>query len=450
VTRQINRLNARAVATLTENGRHADGGGLYLSISPNGGRRWVFLYRWHGKQTEIGFGSARDVTLARARELAKDARGRLAEGINPKEARKPLEGATFGECADRLIAAMRPSWRSSKHAAQWETSLREHAAPLRRLPVHAIMTDDVLSVLKPLWNEKQETASRLRGRIERVLDAAKAQGLRSGENPARWRGHLEQLLPKRQRLARGNHPAMSYGDVPAFIGDLHSREAAAALALEFTILTAARRGEVLGARWDEFDLERAVWIVPAHRMKAGREHRVPLSARGVAIVKSLRHADGGEFVFAGHKPGKPLSGEALRMVLRRMKIDDVTVHGFRSAFRDWAAECTNFTNEVCEAALAHVIENKAEAAYRRGDLFEKRRKLMEAWAAYCAVPKTGKVVAFKPKAYPSSVTAAQLSWLRLPILRALEARFPCDCGVLGNQPPTPQITQIQHCASCRS
>jgi integrase len=387
VARQINRLNARAVATLTENGRHADGGGLYLSISPNGGRRWVSVYRWHGKATEIGFGSARDVTLARARELAKNARARLAEGVNPKEARKPIEGATFGECADRLIAAMRPSWRNGKHAAQWEMTLREYAGALRRLPTHTITTDDVLSLPKPLWNEKPETASRLRGRIERVLDAAKARGLRSGENPARWRGHLDQLLPKRQRLTRGNHAAMSYGDVPAFIDDLQSRGATAALALEFTILTAARRGEVLGARLDEFDLERAVWTVPAHRMKAGREHRVPLSGRALAIVKALRQAEGRKYVFAGHKPGKPLSGEALGMVLRRMKLDDVTVHGFRSAFRDWAAECTNFTNEVCEAALAHTVTNRVEAAYRRGDLFEKRRKLMDAWAAFCSAPK---------------------------------------------------------------
>jgi integrase len=386
VARQINRLNARTVATVSENGRHADGGGLYLSISPNGGRRWVFLYRWHGKPTEIGLGSARDVTLARARELAKDARAKLAEGINPKEARKPLEGGTFAECADRLIAAMRPSWRNGKHAAQWEMTLREYAAPLRRLPAHTITTDDVLSVLKPLWNEKPETASRLRGRIERVLDAAKAQGLRSGENPARWRGHLDQLLPKRQRLTRGHHAAMSYGDVPAFVADLRWRRATAALALEFTILTAARSGEVLGARWDEFDLERAVWTVPARRMKAGREHRVPLSGRALAIVKALRQAEGGELVFTGHKPGRPLSGMALEMLLRRMKVDDVTVHGFRSAFRDWAAECTNFTNEVCEAALAHTVANKVEAAYRRGDLFEKRRKLMDDWAAFCAAP----------------------------------------------------------------
>jgi integrase len=395
MARKINRLNARVVATITKHGRHADGGGLYLSISPNGGRRWVFLYRWHGKPTEIGFGSARDVTLARARELAGQARGKLAEGINPKDARRPSGGATFGECADRLIEAMRPSWRNGKHAAQWKMTLQEYAAPLRRLPVDKITTDDVLSVLKPFWNDKPETASRLRGRIERVLDAAKAQGLRSGENPARWRGHLDQLLPKRQQLTRGHHPAMSYTDVPAFVADLQARQATAASALEVAVLTAARSGEVLGARWVEFDLDRAVWTVPATRMKAGREHRVPLSPRALKIVKAMQDTRNGDFVFPGHRPGRPLSVMALEMVLRRMKIKDATVHGFRSAFRDWAAECTNFPNEVCEAALAHVIENKAEAAYRRGDLFDKRRKLMEAWAAYCVHPKAAAVVAFR-------------------------------------------------------
>ena len=395
MARKINRLNARAVLATMARGRHADGGGLYLSISPNGGRRWVFLYRWHGKPTEIGFGSARDVTLARARELARQARGNLAEGINPKDARKPSEGATFGECADQVIEAMRPSWRNGKHAAQWAMTLRKYAAPLRRLPVDKIGTDDVLSVLKALWNDKPETASRLRGRIERVLDAAKAQGFRSGENPARWRGHLDQLLPKRQWLTRGHHAAMAYADMAGFITGLQSRQATAALALEFAILTAARSGEVLGARWDEFDLDRAVWTVPAERMKASREHRVPLSRRALNIVAALHDTRDSEFVFQGQKTGKPLSGMALEMVLRRMKIDSVTVHGFRSTFRDWAAECTHFTNEVCEAALAHVIGNKAEAAYRRGDLFDKRRKLMDAWAAYCATLKTGKIVAFR-------------------------------------------------------
>jgi integrase len=395
MARKINRLNARAVSTITKRGRHADGGGLYLSISPNGGRRWVFLYRWHGKPTEIGFGSARDVKLARARELAALARSKLAESINPKDATRPSAGATFGECADRVIEAMRPSWRNAKHAAQWEMTLRNYAAPLRLLPADKITTDDVLSVLKPLWNDKSETASRIRARIERVLDAAKAQGLRSGENPARWRGHLDQLLPKRQRLTRGHHAAMSYADVPGFMADLQSRHATAALALEFAVLTAARSGEVLGARWDELDLASSVWTVPAHRMKAGYEHRVPLSRRALKIVKTLHETRDGEFVFPGQKPGKSLSVMALEMVLRRMKVDGVTVHGFRSSFRDWAAECTNFTNEVCEAALAHVIKNKAEAAYRRGDLFDKRRKLMEAWAVYCATPKAVKIVAFK-------------------------------------------------------
>ena len=395
MARKINRLNARAGATITKHGRHADGGGLYLSISPNGGRRWVFLFRWHGKPTEIGLGSARDVTLARARELAAQARARLAEGINPKDVRRPLGGSTFGECADRVIEAMRPSWRNSKHAAQWEMTLREYAAPLRRLPVDTITTEDVLSVLKPLWNEKPETASRLRGRIERVLDAAKAQGLRTGENPARWRGHLDQLLPKRQRLTRGHHAAMNYAEVPTFMGDLRARQATAALALEFTVLTAARSGEVLRARWEEFDLDRAVWTIPANRMKAGREHRVPLSKRALKIVRAMNEDRRNDFVFGGQKAGKPLSVMALEMVLRRMKVDGVTVHGFRSAFRDWAAESTNFSNEVCEAALAHVIKNKAEAAYRRGDLFDKRRKLMEAWAIYCSAQKKGNVVAFK-------------------------------------------------------
>ena len=394
MARKINRLNARAAATIVKHGRHADGGGLYLSISSNGGRRWVFLFRWHGKPTEIGLGSARDVTLARARELAAQARARLAEGISPKDARRPSGGSTFGECADRVIEAMRPSWRNSKHAGQWEMTLKEYAAPLRRLPVNAVTTQDVLSVLKPLWNEKPETASRLRGRIERVLDAAKAQGLRTGENPARWRGHLDQLLPKRQVLSRGHHAAMNYTKLPAFIADLRARQATAALALEFTILTAARSGEVLGARWEEFDLEHAVWTVPANRMKAGREHRVPLSKRALKILQAIDRVDANDFVFTGQKPGRPFSVMALHMVLRRMNVEAATVHGFRSAFRDWAAECTNFPNEVCEAALAHVIENKAEAAYRRGDLFEKRRKLMEAWAVYCAATKAGKVVPF--------------------------------------------------------
>jgi integrase len=261
--------------------------------------------------------------------------------------------------------------------------------------VDKVSTEDVLSLLKPLWGDRPETASRLRGRIERVLDAAKAQGLRNGENPARWRGHLDQLLPKRPRLASAHHAAMNYAELPAFMRALQAQQSTASTALEFAILTAARSGEVLGARWSEFDAERAVWTVPAERMKAGREHRVPLSPRAQKIIKGLYETRDGEFVFPSNKACRSLSGVALIMVLRRRKIDDATVHGFRSAFRDWAAECTNFTNEVCEAALAHVIENKAEAAYRRGDLFDKRRKLMETWTKYCAAAK--EVIAFRQR-----------------------------------------------------
>jgi integrase len=395
MARNINRLNARAVATISAPGRHADGGGLYLSISPNGGRRWVFLYRWRSKPTELGLGSARDVTLARAREMASENRVLLAQSINPKDARKPQVSATFGECADALIESMRPSWRNAKHAAQWEMTLREYAAPLRALAVQEITTAEVLSVLKPLWQRRPETASRVRGRIERVLDAAKAQGLRAGENPARWRGHLDQLLPKRQRLTRGHHAAMPYNEVPAFISLLGMRAGTAVQALEFAILTAARSGEVLGAKIEEFDLEQRLWTVPARRMKAGREHRVPLSYRAVEILENLRKVTDQPYAFPGAKAGMPQSVMALEMVLRRMKIENATVHGFRSSFRDWAAECTSFANEVCEAALAHVIENKAEAAYRRGDLFEKRRKLMNEWAEYCGSPAAGKVLAFR-------------------------------------------------------
>jgi integrase len=380
MARKINRLSARGLPGITKVGRHADGGNLYLSITPNGGRRWTFLFRWRGKPTEIGLGSARDVSLARARELATAARAALAEGLDPRTVRNPAGGKTFGDVADKLIESMANGWRNPKHRAQWKMTLLgktldgedaefDYCKPLRSLDVDAITTDDVLSVLQPIWNSKTETASRIRGRIERVLDAAKAKGLRSGENPARWRGHLDQLLPKRERLTRGHHRAMPYANVPDFVVELRYREATAALALEFAILTAARSGEVLGAVPAEFDMAAKVWTVPPERMKAGREHRVPLSDRALEIATSL----GCKF---------DLSGMAMAMLLRRMEVD-ATVHGFRSSFRDWAGDETDHPREVIEAALAHTIENKAEAAYRRATALEKRRKLMDEWASYC-------------------------------------------------------------------
>ncbi|MET4801400.1 integrase arm-type DNA-binding domain-containing protein [Bradyrhizobium sp. LB11.1] len=393
MARKINRLNARAVATLNKPGRHADGGNLYLSISPNGGRSWVFMYRWHGRTVELGFGSARDVTLARARERATEARAAIAERVNPKGIRVASAGVTFGEAADQLIEAMRPSWRSAKHAAQWVMTLKTYAAPLRRLPVDAVCTDDVLGVLRPLWNATPTTAGRVRGRIERVLDAAKAQGFRSGDNPARWRGHLDQLLPKRQRITRGHHAAMPYSEVPAFIIDLRAREAVAAIALEFAILTAARSGEVLGATWPEFDFDGALWTVPASRMKAGTEHRVPLAARALAIVREMHELRTCEYVFPGYNGRRALSARAFGQVPSRMNIEGATVHGFRSSFRDWASEQTTFSGEVCEMALAHTIRSVTERAYRRGDLLDKRRELMAAWGSYCAKPPA-KVIEF--------------------------------------------------------
>jgi len=396
------KLTARAAAT-TKPGRYGDGAGLYLVVSESGARKWVFRFSFAGKVTEMGLGSADSVTLAEAREKALEARRTVAAGRNPIEARRTAISAvttkpTFGAVADALIAAKESEWRNDKHRAQWRMTLETYAAPLRPRPVDEIDTEAVLGVLKPIWQEKPETASRLRGRIEAVLDAAKAQGLRSGENPAAWRGHLSHLLPKRGVLKRGHHAAMDYGAVPAFLAQLRERDATAALALEFCILTATRSSETLGTRWSEIDMAARVWTVPAARMKAARAHRIPLPDRAMDILEKLFEARSGDFVFPGQRADKPLSNMAMEMVLRRMKLEDVTVHGFRSAFRDWAGNETSFPREIAEAALAHVIGDKAEQAYRRGDALEKRRALMAAWASHCEAASTGNVVALRKPA----------------------------------------------------
>lgn len=393
--RETKRLTARTVATLTAPGRHADGGNLYLSISANGGRRWIFLYRWCGKQLEMGLGSARDVPLARAREIADTARAQLAEGVDPLAARRVerVVVPTFGEFADGLVQDIQSGFRNEKHRWQWQHTLEVYAAALRPTLVDAVTTEDVLAVLQPLWQSKQETASRLRGRIERVLDAAKAKGLRAGENPARWRGHLDALLPKRQKLQRGHHPALPYQEVPAFVAELRKRDATAALAMEFAIITAARTGEVIGATWAEIDRKAKLWTVPAVRMKAGKEHRVPLTDRALAILDEAAAMRGeGDLVFPGPRKGKPLSNMAMAMLLKvRMKRTDITVHGFRSSFRDWAGEETSFPREIAEAALAHVVGDEVERAYRRADALEKRRKLMDAWGKFVTGGTVAKV-----------------------------------------------------------
>jgi integrase len=387
-------LTARKVET-AKPGKYSDGGNLYLIVSARGARKWVLRFTWRGRAKEMGLGSATNVPLADAREKAATAMRKIAQGLNPIDERKRDSGIpTFGEMADSVREALSAGFRNEKHKAQWKTTLESYAAPLRAKPVDIVATDDVLSVLKPIWTIKAETASRLRGRIEKVLDAAKAKGFRSGENPARWRGHLDHLLPRPSKLSRGHHAAMPYEEVAGFISKLRESASLGALALELCILTAARSGEILGMRWSEVDLDKMVWIVPAQRMKAGREHRVPLALRAVAILRELEKTKAGEFVFPGQVRDKPLSNMAMEMVLRRMKIKDVTVHGFRSSFRDWAGNISYFPRELVETALAHVIGDKAEQAYRRSDALEKRRKLMDAWAAYCDRPKTGKIVAF--------------------------------------------------------
>ena len=388
MARTDKKLSPRAVETIAKVGRHSDGNGLYLVVDASGARRWLYMFRWEGKLKEMGLGGFPAVSLAKARAKAQAAREVRDEGKNPIAERRASEAqrVTFGEFADELVAGLQAQWRNEKHRAQWTMTLREYAAPLRPLTLDAITTEHVLAVLKPIWTTKAETAARLRGRIERVLDAAKARGLRSGENPARWRGHLDHLLPKRQKLTRGHHAALPYSRLPAFVAELRERRAPAGRALEFLVLTAARTSEVLGARWCEIDLEGKVWTVPADRMKAGREHRVPLSARALELVSA--GGAPGELVFPGKVVGSPLSTGAMERVLDRMGYGSgdgapgYTVHGFRSTFRDWAGEASTFPRELAEAALAHTVGDETERAYRRGDALEKRRKLMDAWARY--------------------------------------------------------------------
>jgi len=395
MAREQNKLSARFVQTVTKPGRHSDGGGLYLIVDPSGAKRWLFLFRWGGKLKELGLGGLSAVTLAQAREKASDARRQVAAGTNPIAAKRAAADAkaaakTFSEVADALIASITPGFKNEKHKAQWSSTLETYASHLSKLAVADISTDDILKVLQPIWLEKPETASRVRGRVERVLDAAKARGLRSGENPARWRGHLDHLLARRPKTGQQHHAAMPYDAMPAFMTRLRAREAVAASALEFGILCASRTGEIIEARWDEFDRAAKVWTIPAVRMKAGREHRVPLTDRALAILDCLERIRTSEFVFPGPRRGKPLSNMALAMLMRRLECADYTVHGFRSSFRDWAGEKTAFPREVAEAALAHVVGDETERAYRRGDALEKRRQMMDAWATFLATPSAAR------------------------------------------------------------
>jgi integrase len=396
--------SAKQVENLKTPGRHAVGFGCYLQIKGEGGRSWVFRCQHNGRTRDIGLGSCAEVTLAQARDKALEHRRALREqGTDPlasraaaraKAALDAAKSITFKTSAEDYIKSHKTAWRSAVHRKQWESTLETYVYPtLGDVPVSAIDTALVTKVLQPIWTAKPETATRVRGRIESILDRAKVLGHREGENPARWRGHLSKVFPKRSDVAKPvHHAALPYADMPAFMAALNTRDGVSARALEFAALTACRTGEVLGARWSE--IANDVWTIPAERMKSGREHRVPLSKRTLAILNALPRDN--EFVFPGH--GKPLANMSMLMLLRRMGRGDLTAHGFRSTFRDWAAERTNYPNHVVEMALAHAIGDKVEKAYRRGDLFEKRRRLMNEWAAYCSstpAKASGDVVALR-------------------------------------------------------
>ena len=416
MARERERLTALQVTRLKAPGLYADGAGLYLQIKAAGARSWVFRYRIGGRKTprDMGLGSAADVSLADARRAADFYRDKLRDGVDPIDARKrdiaaqaidAAKAIKFKDCAIAYIASQKDGWRNDKHAAQWTATLETYAFPVMgKLPVAEIGIEHVLKVLeqpcedmkgKPtLWKGKTETASRLRGRIESILDWAKVRNYRTGENPARWRGNLEHSLPRRSKVQKvKHHAALPYGEIGAFVATLQTKEGTAAQALEFLILTTARTSEVTGACWREIDMDAKVWTVPADRIKGGKLHRVPLSERALALLQDMKPGKPDEHVFPGGKPKKPLSENAMLALLARMNRDDLTAHGFRSTFRDWAAEQTSYPREAAEMALAHVVGDKVEAAYRRGDLFEKRRRLMDDWAKYCStVAKAGSVV----------------------------------------------------------
>lgn len=400
--RRSNRLTAKAVEQQKRAGYWPDGDGLYLQVSPTRTKSWVFRFTLRGKTHEMGLGSLTSFGLAEARERAQAARKLVADGVDPIEARRAAraqtalaeaKSITFEKCAESYIASHRAKWTNAKHASQWTNTLKTYCAPFNALPVQATDTGLVLKALEPIWTEKPETSTRLRARIEAVIDWATVRGYRAGDNPARWKGHLDKLLPALKKKARvKHHPALPYAQIGAFMAALKAQEGTAARALEFTILTCARTGEVIGANPDEFDLKKSLWTIPASRMKAGREHRVPLSPRAMELVREQLEREA-KYVFPGQKEDQPLSNMAMLALLARMKRTDLTVHGFRSSFRDWASEQTNYPREVAEMALAHAVSDQVEAAYRRGDLFEKRKRLMADWAKYCAQRhKSGKVV----------------------------------------------------------
>jgi integrase len=409
MARQMNKLSPLQVNRISTPGWHGDGGGLWLQLTPPGSRSWVFRYTLQGKQKVLGLGATHTISLAEAREKARKLRQQLLEGIDPGEARKATKEAaalarakriTFDECVKAFIDSKKHEWTNLKHTAQWEATLTAYCSPhIGKLDVSDVDTDLVLKCLKPIWTDKTETASRVRQRMEAVLSYATTAGHRRGENPARWKGHLEHLLAKASRVAKvRNHPSLPWARMPAFMRAIAPMDGNAALALQFAILTACRSGEVRGATWGEIDMEKAIWTIPPERMKAKKEHTVPLSPAAVDVLKRVVRFEDEELVFPGAKRGSQLSDMSLAACIKRMNDKEliwtdeqgvaIVPHGFRSTFRMWAAEASNFPREVAEHALAHQLPDKVEAAYQRGSQFTKRIKLMEQWAAWCTSPAT--------------------------------------------------------------
>ena len=399
MSRPIHKLSARRVSTETKPGLYSDGGGLYLQVSKSGAKSWIYRFMMNRKVRDMGLGSLRDFTLAEVRDKARECRQLVHEGIDPIEQRKSVRSArmaesrksqSFEDCAKDYLKAHSSAWKNPKHRQQWENTLSTYAYPvIGKLSVKDIDTHLVKKVLDPIWTTKTETATRVRGRIERILDWATVQELRHGDNPARWKGHLDHLLPAPGKLKRvQHHKALPYQDMHDLTQELTSAEGISALGLRFLILTAARSGEVRLATWEEIDLINKTWTIPAERMKAGKEHVVPLCSQAVDILETMGRFREGDLVFSGNKKDRPLSDMAFTQLLRRMGRTDITAHGFRSSFRDWAGETTAFPREVIEAALAHQLKDKTEAAYFRSNLLDKRRKLMNAWERHCYTKPT--------------------------------------------------------------
>ncbi|MBF0379836.1 MAG: integrase arm-type DNA-binding domain-containing protein [Magnetococcales bacterium] len=392
----MGKLTKAIVERRNKKGLLSDGDGLYLQITATGCKSWIFRFRDKSQHRYHGLGPIHTLSLAEAREAARECRKLRLEGLDPIEEKKrrqseaKLKAAktiSFSQCAEAYIESHRSGWKNAKHAKQWGATLSTYVYPVfGELPVAEVNVGLIMRAIEPIWTSKPETAGRVRGRIEAVLDWAKVRGYRTGENPAQWKGNLSHLLPARSKISKVNHhAALPHAEMAIFWKSLSQQKGTAAQALRFAILTATRTSETLEATWEELDMEKCVWTIPAERMKGGKEHRVPLSPATIAILKDMERQKTGDYIFPGMKSGRPLSNMTLLAVLKRMKRPDLTTHGFRSTFRDWAAECTDTPREVAEAALAHTLSDNVEAAYRRSDLFDKRQKLMEEWADYCNV-----------------------------------------------------------------